>query len=109
MERNKQVKREKREQEEAKKLDLEKQRLHIQKNINKANPKKLGDSVHAKKKIEDKVIADSLENDLNIPVELKDIIEEADEELILRFEDPQELMEIFSTLEEKNLFLIKRC
>ena len=27
----------------------------------------------------------------------------------LRFNDDQELMEIFSTLEEQNLFLIQRC
>jgi hypothetical protein len=41
--------------------------------------------------------------------ELKEIIEDSDDELPLRFNDPSELMEIFSILEEQNLFLIKRC
>jgi len=46
---------------------------------------------------------------LNIPQELKEIIEDSDDDLPLRFKDHNELMDIFSTLEEKNLFLIKRC
>ena len=37
---------------------------------------------------------------------LKEVIEESDEEYPLHFEFPDELLEIFSTLEEKNLFLI---
>jgi len=52
---------------------------------------------------------ESLENELNIPLELKEIIEDSDDDFPLRFNDPSELMDIFSTLEEKNLFLIKRC
>lgn len=55
------------------------------------------------------VTADSLEQDLNIPPELKEIIEDSDDDMPLRFNDPNDLMEIFTTLEEKNLFLIKRC
>ena len=56
--------------------------------------------------------ADSLEADLNIPQELKAIIEDSEDEetaMPLRFTDPNELMEIFSTLEEKNLFMIQLC
>jgi hypothetical protein len=52
---------------------------------------------------------ESLEAELNIPNELKDIINDSDDDLPLRFNDPSDLMEIFSVLEEKNLFLIKRC
>lgn len=56
---------------------------------------------------EEKVItADSLEAELNIPQELKEIIDDSDDDLPLRFNDHNELMEIFSTLEEQNLFLI---
>ena len=47
--------------------------------------------------------ADSLEADLNILLELKAIIEDSEDEeaaMPLRFTDPNELMEIFSTLEE---------
>lgn len=53
--------------------------------------------------------AESLEAELNIPPELKDVIEDSDDELPLRFNEPTELMEIFSVLEEKNLNLIERC
>lgn len=53
--------------------------------------------------------AELLEAELNIPPELKDVIEDSDDELPLRFDDPSELMEIFSVLEEKNLNLIERC
>ena len=52
---------------------------------------------------------ESLEAQLNMPQELKEIIEDSDDELPLRFNDPSDLMEIFNVLEEKNLFLIKRC
>ena len=52
---------------------------------------------------------ENLEADLNIPPELKEIIEDSDDELPLRFQTPAELMEIFTTLEDQNLFLIKRC
>jgi hypothetical protein len=44
--------------------------------------------------------ADMLEADLNIPQELKEIIEDSDDDLPLRFNDPDELMDIFSNLEE---------
>jgi hypothetical protein len=50
-----------------------------------------------------------LEIELNIPQELREIIEDSDDDLPLRFDDPSELMEKFGLLEEKNLFLIKRC
>ena len=57
--------------------------------------------------------ADSLGiGDLNIVLELKAIIEDSEDEgaaMPLRFTDPNELMEIFSTLEEKNLFMIQLC
>jgi DNA-binding protein H-NS len=46
------------------------------------------------------------ENDVNIPQKLREVIEESDDEYPLHFNDPDELLEIFSTLEEKNLFLI---
>jgi len=52
---------------------------------------------------------DSLELDLNIPPELARIIEDDEDYMPLRFNDEAELMEIFSTLEEQNLFLIQRC
>ena len=46
------------------------------------------------------------ENDVQIPSKLKEVIEESDEEYPIHFENPDELLEIFSILEEKNLFLI---
>ena len=55
---------------------------------------------------------DNLDNDLNIEQELRDIIEDSEDEetaMPLRFTDPNELMEILSTLEEKNLFMIELC
>lgn len=56
---------------------------------------------------------DSLEAELNIPPELKAIIDDPEEDddkaMPLRFTDPNELMEIFSTLEEQNLFMIELC
>lgn len=61
----------------------------------------------------EQMTADSLEADLNIPQELKEIIEDSEEDdekaMPLRFTDPNELMEIFSTLEESNLFMIELC
>ena len=48
------------------------------------------------------------ENDVQIPSKLKDVIEESDEEYPIYFDDPEELIEIFSILEEKNLFLIQQ-
>lgn len=52
---------------------------------------------------------ENMEAELNIPQELREIIEDNDDNMPLRFNDPSELMEFFSVLEEKNLFLIKRC
>ena len=57
-------------------------------------------------------LAEQLDNDLNIPQELRDIIEDSEDEetaMPLRFNDPDELSEIFSTLEEQNLFMINIC
>ena len=57
-------------------------------------------------------LTDQLDNDLNIPQELRDIIEDSEDEetaMPLRFNDPDELSEIFSTLEEQNLFMINIC
>ena len=47
-----------------------------------------------------------IDNDVIIPENLKEFIEESDDEYPLNFEEPDQLLEIFSTLEEKNLFLI---
>lgn len=56
---------------------------------------------------------DTLNNELNIPNDLKAIIDDSesddDKAMPLRFTDPEELMEIFSTLEEQNLFMIELC
>ena len=48
------------------------------------------------------------DNDVQIPAELRDVIEESDDEYPLHFEEPDQLIEMFSTLEEKNLFLIQQ-
>jgi len=48
------------------------------------------------------------DNDVNIPGKLREVIEESVDEYPLTFNDPDELLEIFSTLEEKNLFLIQQ-
>ena len=40
-------------------------------------------------------ITDQLDNELNIPQELKYIIEDEDDDMPLMFTDPSELMEIF--------------
>jgi hypothetical protein len=54
-----------------------------------------------------------LEAELNIPSELKVIIDdsESDDEkaMPLMFTNPNELMELFTNLEEKNLFMITIC
>ena len=56
---------------------------------------------------------DALEAELNIPPELKAIIDDPEQDdsisMPLRFTDPDDLMEIFSTLEEQNLFMIEHC
>jgi len=49
-----------------------------------------------------------MEADLDIPPELRDIIEDSDDDFPLRFKDHNELIEIFSTLEENNLLEIQR-
>ena len=50
----------------------------------------------------------SIEADLNIPPELRDIVEDSDDDFQLRFKDDSELMAIFSALEENNLLEIQR-
>jgi hypothetical protein len=54
------------------------------------------------------VITEALDSELNIPSELRDIIEDSDDDLPLKFKDHNELLEIFSTLEENNLLEIQR-
>jgi hypothetical protein len=49
-----------------------------------------------------------LEAELNIKADLKNIIDDSDEEYPLRFKDESELIEIFSALEENNLLEIQR-
>lgn len=46
-------------------------------------------------------------DEVQIPQELKEVIEESDDEYPLHFDMTEELLEIFATLEEKNLFLIQ--
>lgn len=48
----------------------------------------------------------NLEADLNIPEELRDIVDDSDDDFPLRFKDHNELIDIFSTLEENNLLEI---
>lgn len=50
----------------------------------------------------------NLEAELNIPAELRLIIDDEEDEFPLRFKDANELMEIFSALEENNLLEIIR-
>lgn len=52
--------------------------------------------------------AASIEADLNIPPELKEIVDDSDDDFPLRFKDHNELIDIFSTLEENNLLEIQR-
>ncbi len=47
-------------------------------------------------------------NDVQIPKDLREVIEDSDNEYELYFRDPGQLMDIFSNLEEKNLFLIQQ-
>ena len=53
-------------------------------------------------------ISEQLDNELNIQEELRDIIEDNEDDLPLNFKDPSELMEIFQQLEENNLIEIER-
>lgn len=48
------------------------------------------------------------EGDVQIPNKLKEVIEDSDDEYPLFFEDTEDLLEMFSILEEKNLFLIQQ-
>lgn len=57
---------------------------------------------------EDKGAAASIEADLNIPPELREIVDDSDDDFPLRFKDHNELNDIFSTLEENNLLEIIR-
>ena len=45
---------------------------------------------------------------MQIPKDLREVIEDSDDEYELFFESPDQLLEIFATLEEKNLFLIQQ-
>ena len=53
-------------------------------------------------------VAASIEADLNIPADLKEIVDDSDDDFPLRFKDHNELIDIFSTLEENNLLEIQR-
>lgn len=44
---------------------------------------------------------------MQIPKDLREVIEDSDDEYELYFESPDQLLEIFASLEEKNLFLIQ--
>lgn len=46
------------------------------------------------------------DNDVQIPADLREVIEDPNDDYEVYFEDPDQLLEIFATLEEKNLFLI---
>jgi hypothetical protein len=46
------------------------------------------------------------DNDVQIPADLREVIEDPNDDYEVYFEDPDQLLEIFGTLEEKNLFLI---
>lgn len=55
---------------------------------------------------EAKGAAASIEADLNIPPELREIVDDSDDDFPLRFKNHEELIDIFSTLEENNLLEI---
>lgn len=48
------------------------------------------------------------DSEVQIPPKLREVIEESDDEYPLYFRKPEELLEMFATLEEKNLFLIQQ-
>ena len=54
-------------------------------------------------KDERRAIEENLEQELNIAENLKEIIDDSDDEFPLWFNDHNELMEIFTTFEETNL------
>ena len=45
---------------------------------------------------------------MSIPNDLKELIEDPNDVYDLYFKNPDQLLEIFATLEEKNLFLIQQ-
>ncbi len=45
---------------------------------------------------------------MQIPKDLREVIEDSDNEYELFFENPDQLLDIFANLEEKNLFLIQQ-
>lgn len=61
-----------------------------------------------KKKVDTLQKADNGEGDVQIPPKLKDVIDDSDDDYPLFFEDTEELLEMFATLEEQNLFLIQQ-
>lgn len=108
MQRIKEDKRQKREQLEKQKAQQEKL-MKQQMSKNPATKQVTGKKGDKSRGNDQKNNQDNLEADLNIPPELKEIIEDSDDDLPLRFENPSDLMDIFTNLEEKNLFLISRC
>ena len=108
MQRIKEDKRQKREQLEKQKAQQEKL-MKQQMSKNPATKQVTGKKGDKSRGNDPKNNQDNLEADLNIPPELKEIIEDSDDDLPLRFENPSDLMDIFTNLEEKNLFLISRC
>ena len=57
---------------------------------------------------DDKDQTPSLEQELNIAKELQEIYEDSDDEMPINFEDANDLLEIFTSLEESNLLQIQR-
>ena len=53
-------------------------------------------------------LMEQVDHDLNIPPKLKDIIDDDNDDLEPHFKEPEELLELFTVLEEKNLFLIQQ-
>ena len=50
--------------------------------------------------------ASDADNDVQIPNKLREVIEESDDDYPIHFDESEELLEMFATLEEQNLFLI---
>lgn len=113
MEKVNQIKGEKRAIQDRKRKEQERlmnaQNTKTQQNIKYNQMNKKQDQGKKTNKSDNLITVENLEAELNIPQELREIIEDSDDELPLRFNDPSDLMEILSVLEEKNLFLIKRC
>jgi hypothetical protein len=51
---------------------------------------------------------DNADGDVQIPLKLKEVIDDSDDDYPLYFKETEELLEMFATLEEKNLFLIQQ-